>query len=489
MPDNIPYRWQPLQDLDPDHAQLGVRELQVLAEVWAEQRSQFKGRETYTQFETRLKREWAIETGLIEGLYTLDRGVTQLLIKHGIQAALIPSEQAANSDWLVATMNDHESAVDGLFDFVKGNRSLSTSYIKELHALMTRRQKRVEGVDSFGRPTSVKLLHGAYKKLPNNPNRASGLIHEYCPPEHVASEMDELIRLHHEHNNVAPEVEAAWLHHRFTQIHPFQDGNGRIARALATLVFIKAQWFPLVVRDKDRKVYLDALETADHGDLRPLVRYFAKLQRSEFVRALSIAEDIRKERRYTEALKALSLRVQRQRDWLTNEWKTAKSTAQALHRQAYKRLEKVADDLRGEIGGVLKHSEFFADDAPDGSPRDHYFKYQIIQAARALDYFANFTIYSAWTRLVLKNTTRAEMLVAFHGIGRDFRGVLTCSALLFQRLETDDGEHEIGPIQLLADTTFLISYKEPLEEIKARFGEWLEGAVLECFRYWQDIAL
>lgn len=51
---------------------------------------------------------------------------------------------------------------------------------------------------------------------------------------------------------VSPEVEAAWLHHRFTQIHPFQDGNGRIARLLASLVFIKAGWFPLVVTRDDR---------------------------------------------------------------------------------------------------------------------------------------------------------------------------------------------------------------------------------------------
>ena len=35
----------------------------------------------------------------------------------------------------------------------------------------------------------------------------------------------------------AREIEATWLHHRFTQIHPFQDGNGRVARALASLVF------------------------------------------------------------------------------------------------------------------------------------------------------------------------------------------------------------------------------------------------------------
>ncbi len=84
--------------------------------------------------------------------------------------------------------------------------------------------------------------------------RPDGLIHEYCPPEQVTSEMDRLIELHREHQigEIPPEVEAAWLHHRFTQIHPFQDGNGRIARCLASLVFIQAKWFPLVLTRGDR---------------------------------------------------------------------------------------------------------------------------------------------------------------------------------------------------------------------------------------------
>ncbi len=163
----------------------------------------------------------------------------------------------------------------------------ATTCTKELHALMTRHQETVEGLDSLGRKTSVPLIRGAYKRLPNNPLRPDGTIHEYCPPEQVDSEMDRLIALHHQHDDVAPEVEAAWLHHRFSQIHPFQDGNGRIARALATLVFVKAGWFPLVVRDRERAEYIDALEVADDGDLKPLVDYFAGLQKRAFVHALN----------------------------------------------------------------------------------------------------------------------------------------------------------------------------------------------------------
>ena len=142
--------------------------------------------------------------------------------------------------------------------FVRGDRRLSTGYVKKLHSLFTRNQALVEGRDQFGRKARMPLIHGDYKQQPNNPTRPDGTVHHYCPPEHVASEMDRLMALHIAHDPAPPEVEAAWLHHRFAQIHPFQDGNGRIARALATLVFVKAGWLPLVVRGGDRKKYIDA---------------------------------------------------------------------------------------------------------------------------------------------------------------------------------------------------------------------------------------
>ena len=81
---------------------------------------------------------------------------------------------------------------------------------------------------------------------------------------------------------VSPDVLAAWVHHRFTQIHPFQDGNGRVARLLATLIFIRAEWLPLVVGRDDRVRYLDAFEAADKGEFLPLVAFFDTLQRVGF---------------------------------------------------------------------------------------------------------------------------------------------------------------------------------------------------------------
>ncbi len=175
----------------------------------------------------------------------------------------------------------HQGALEGLFAFVASGRELSTGYIKELHAALLRYQDTTEAWDPFGNRIEVTLEKGLYKRLPNNPTRPDGAMHEYCPPEHVASEMDRLIGFHRGHieRAVPALIQAAWLHHAFTQIHPFQDGNGRVARALASLLLIKAEFFPLVVRRDDRAKYIDALETADEGDLKALVALFGRLQK------------------------------------------------------------------------------------------------------------------------------------------------------------------------------------------------------------------
>ena len=78
-------------------------------------------------------------------------------------------------------------------------------------------------------------------------------------------------------------MEAAWLHHRFVQIHPFQDGNGRIARALSTLIFVKAGWFPLVVRD--RIVTGTSIPFKRRTLAIYRVEYFGDLQKGEFIKA------------------------------------------------------------------------------------------------------------------------------------------------------------------------------------------------------------
>ena len=483
--------WTPINDYAGAPRDLAHGELRALESVWREQRGRLEGNDAFRSFNERLKREWAIETGLIERLYVLDRGVTRLLIERGLDAALIPHGAVRDPRNVLAMIGDHEAAVEAVFDFVKRRRALSTSYVKEIHALITRHQDTVEGVDQFGRTTRVPLVRGDYKKWPNDPATPDGEAHPYCPPEHVASEMDRLIDMHRAHVDagVPPEVEAAWLHHRFTQIHPFQDGNGRVARALATLVFVRSGWFPLVVRDRERAAYIDALEAADGHDLRPLVGYFADLQRAEFVNALSIARSVLQSIRAEDAIRAVRKDLQRRRESLIEEWNAARDTADRLRERAERRLQDVSAALQDEMEGLFERMSFFTDGAEEGAPDSHYYRFQIVTTARALGYFANTDAYRSWVRLVMRNADQSELLIAFHGIGHEFQGVLACSACWFQRVETGKGEREVGGIEPMTDRVFQINYKEPPEAAEERFMPWLEDCIVRAIGLWQATAL
>lgn len=69
---------------------------------------------------------------------------------------------------------------------------------------------------------------------------------------------------------------AAVFHHKFVSIHPFDDGNGRLARLLMNLLLIKHGYPFTVIRTYDRRRYYDTLRKADNGDLKPFVNFIAR---------------------------------------------------------------------------------------------------------------------------------------------------------------------------------------------------------------------
>lgn len=477
MPDSkseTSYSWKPFSDLPEDIQALRDREIEALAQVWAKQRASFPKENAMTEFNTRLAREWAVETGIIEGVYTLDRGTTQTLIEHGIEAARIPRDMTNRDPELLARIiQSHADVLEGLFAFVKGDRAFSTGYVKELHAALLRYQENVTVFDQFGTALETPLLKGDYKRLPNNPSREDGSVHEYCPPEHVASEMDRLIALHAEHvgKGVRPEIESAWLHHAFTQIHPFQDGNGRVARAIATLVFLKAELFPLVIANADKGRYIDYLEQADSGDLQGLVRFFSRIQKRLLTKAIGLAVDVKPASNTTEAIEAT-------RDLLIDlgrifpkEWLNSQNHAGRLANYVSQKNNQMIELLRREIASVNPRF-VFAQEGLEPPPFE-----EIDKTARLLQYDPDVQQYHQSIQLTLKGPSSASrVVVSFHGVGVSFRGLLVASAY------TVTGSKE--PV-VLSDDIFRIRYDEAPADLDARFGRWLEECMTKAITLWR----
>ncbi len=77
-------------------------------------------------------------------------------------------------------------------------------------------------------------------------------------------------------SKMCPIETAAFLHHRFAEIHPFIDGNGRVARLLTNLYLLRENYPVIVLKKEERKKYYKYLKSADSGDLSPFSNFIAK---------------------------------------------------------------------------------------------------------------------------------------------------------------------------------------------------------------------
>jgi Fic family protein len=228
--------------------------------------------------ERQLGREAAAETGAVEELYTLSVGQTRAIA-------------VESPGWEDALGKDGAQAIDAFRDqfavymYVKeaagSGRPVTASFIRELHAVVARRQDTYMAYfpDGSGAllPIQVSLNKGEYKKGPNHVIRRDGSFVAYAPVSDTEPEMRRLVE---QVNTEAfagahPILQAAYVHHSLTHIHPFPDGNGRVARALASFYSYQATGLPLLIYSDRKFPYFQALEAADHGEYSVFVDYLS----------------------------------------------------------------------------------------------------------------------------------------------------------------------------------------------------------------------
>ncbi|MEM9456267.1 MAG: Fic family protein [Myxococcota bacterium] len=476
------YAWKPISALEDPEAHAHP-ELRSLAVLWTEQRTRLRKTGADQRFMERLIRRWSIETGIIELLYDLSEGATQLLVQQGFDAALIShGDTDIAPDTLIRVLEDHRGAIDFAMDVVGGTRPLSVGWIKELHALLTRHQATTRAMLPKGRMIDVPLLRGEFKEQPNNPrDHRSGTTHEYCPPEHVRAEMDKLVEIYRAMPPEIPEVRAAWLHHGFAQIHPFQDGNGRVARVLASIDFLRAGLFPLLVLRTEKSEYIDALRTADDGDVRPLVAFFTDAQKRMLMRGFSEAEQA-----------------------VTNV--SSLDTVLVAAREKLRARQEVAQKSRRVIVERLDHFASVAEGLLEARARDisrtmpsvktkvlrskqethHWYNKQLIQVAQRHDYWADMHEARRWARLELRNGGRTELVVALHCVGNPASGAAVAVAFVDHREEAEtpaETPAERPPIDTAAEPLLLAPTEDAGLQEK-RFTDWLERAVVQGLAIW-----
>lgn len=120
----------------------------------------------------------------------------------------------------------------------------------------------------------------------------SGSKYPVAEPKRIQKEMDELFQwIEAEREKLHPVVFAAQLHKRFVFIHPFKDGNGRIARLIMNTALIQDGYMLAVIPPILRHEYIQLLEKA-HRDELPFEEFIAERvieSQKEIMRLLHIS--------------------------------------------------------------------------------------------------------------------------------------------------------------------------------------------------------
>ncbi|WP_447602912.1 Fic family protein [Nitrospira sp. Nam80] len=178
--------------------------------------------------------------------------------------------------------------------------------------------------DDAGGP--MQVLSGPY---------GNQTVHFQAPPaERIEREMDAFLNWFNEPLKTDVIVKAAIAHLWFVTIHPFEDGNGRIARALADMVLARSdkspQRFYSIASEirRERPAYYASLESAQGGDLDITERllWFIEI----FSRAIETAE-------------SASMAVLRKADF----WQ--RSASIPLNERQRNMLNRVLDGFKGNL--------------------------------------------------------------------------------------------------------------------------------------------
>ena len=143
---------------------------------------------------------------------------------------------------------------------------LTQNFIRALHKTLLREDYTVYQNLPGGQVTSYVIHAGQYKTRPNSVITRYGDRFDYASPEETPALMTDLVDWYNtaERSGKFTPVElAAIFHYRYIRIHPFEDGNGRIARLMSNYILARHGYPMIVVRSRKKNEYLEALHKTD----------------------------------------------------------------------------------------------------------------------------------------------------------------------------------------------------------------------------------
>lgn len=219
----------------------------------------------------KLRIDWNYHSNSIEG-NSLTYGETKSLLLHHITAQGKPLRDHFE-------ITGHNEAINMVLDVVKGDRNITENFIRELHKLILKENYSKRAITSDGKETIKEIKIGVYKTEPNHVLTKTGEIFYFAEPFEVSSKMSDLIEWYNseiQRKDFNPILLATEFHYKFVRIHPFDDGNGRLARILMNFILVKFGYHPAIIKKENKDRYFDVLRIADGNNINPFVEYVSE---------------------------------------------------------------------------------------------------------------------------------------------------------------------------------------------------------------------
>ena len=156
-------------------------------------------------------------------------------------------------------------------DYTRATKeNLSIGLIKKLHFLCFEKTKTFAGKL---RKVEV-VIRDAY----------GNIVHQGAPSKDVVKLLNDLVKWHEKHKaKYPPLLLAALVHDEFENIHPFQDGNGRVGRLLLNYVLMKHKYPPINIRFSDRRRYYRVLQAFEKkNDIKPTLKFLIAQYKKQY---------------------------------------------------------------------------------------------------------------------------------------------------------------------------------------------------------------
>jgi len=175
-----------------------------------------------------------------------------------------------NDEWPEFKNKEDIAEAYGVMEAIKFIRKtkehISTELIEKIHRIIFKNSKPYAGKI---RPKGIEVVVRT---------KAGEMVHEGAPSEKVKELLKELIEWYKKYKNIYPSIVlASVVHNQFENIHPFQDGNGRVGRILLNNILIKHTLPPVNIDlKKTKEYYLSLKKYETEHDLRPTIELILK---------------------------------------------------------------------------------------------------------------------------------------------------------------------------------------------------------------------